>query len=173
MEVDGHLPPDGRTAGEAAHATAEVSVINGGAYARFPKVFREEYMHLSRPQRYDGRGDAQVLDEFVAGLRTYLHFYTESEEQRVLLASCFLEDEARQWWLYLCNGHERPRGINSVASFVQALLGRFMPSSAQEQALGELRKLKQGKPSIDPDIEKINPWFTKATMWILNSSTSG
>ena len=36
-------------------------------------------MRLSRPQRYDGRGDAQVLDDFVAGLRTYLHFYTESE----------------------------------------------------------------------------------------------
>ena len=57
-------------------------------------------MRLSRPQRHDGRGDAQVLDEFVAGLWTYLHFYTESEEQRVLLASWFLEGEARQWWLY-------------------------------------------------------------------------
>ena len=40
------------------------------------KVLRKECMRLSRPQRYDGRGDAQVLDEFVAGLRTYLHFYT-------------------------------------------------------------------------------------------------
>ena len=100
------------------------------------------------------RGDAQVLDEFVAGLWTYLHFYSESEEQRVLLASCFLEGEARQWWLYLCNGHERPRGIDDVASFVRALLGRFMPRSAREQALGELRKLKQGKLSIDRYIEK-------------------
>ena len=85
-------------------------------------------MRLSHPQRYDGRGNAQVLDEFVAGLKTYLHFYTESEEQSVLLVSCFLEGEAWQWWLYLCNGHERPRGIDDVASFVHALLGRFMPS---------------------------------------------
>ena len=88
MEVDGHPPPDRRTAGEAHHAAAEVTVINGETDARFPKVFREECMRLSRPQRYDGRGDAQVLDEFVAGLRIYLHFYTESEEQRVLLVSC-------------------------------------------------------------------------------------
>ena len=130
MEVDGHPLPDRQTAGGAAHATAEVTVINGEGDARFPKVFREECMRLSRPQRYDGRGDAQVLDEFVAGLRTYLHFYTESEKQRVLLASCFLESEARQWWLYLCNGHERPRGVDDVAAFVQALLGRFMPRSA-------------------------------------------
>ena len=43
-------------------------------------------MRLSRPQRYDGRRDAQVLDEFIADLH---------EEQRVLLASCFLEGEAR------------------------------------------------------------------------------
>ena len=122
--------------------------------ARFPKVFREEYMRLSRPQKYDGRGDAQVLDELAANLRTYLHFYTESEQQRVLLASCFLEGKAWQWWLYLCNGHEQPRGIDDVASFVEALLGRFMPRSAREQALGELRKLKQGKLSIDRYIEK-------------------
>ena len=154
MEVHGHPLPDRRTAGQAAHATAEVTAINGEGDARVPKVFREERMRLSRPPRYDGRGDAQVLDEFVAGLRTYLHFYTESEEQRVLLASCFLEGEARQWWLYLCNGHERPRGIDDVASFVQALLGTFVPRSAREQALGEPRKLKQGHLSIDRYIEK-------------------
>ena len=71
MEVDGQQLPDQQTAGGAAHATAEVTVINGEGDARFPKGFREEYMRLSRPQRYDGRGDAQVLDEFVAGLRTY------------------------------------------------------------------------------------------------------
>ena len=153
MEVDGHPLPDRQTAGEAAHAAAEVTVISGEANARFPKVFREECMRLRRPQRYDGSGYAQVLDEFVSGLRTYLHFDTESEEQRVLLASCFLEGEARQWWLYLFSGHERPRGIDDVASFVQALLGRFMPRSAREQALGELRKLKQGKLSIDRYIE--------------------
>ena len=98
MEADGHPPPDRQTAGRAAHATAELTVINGEEDARFPKVFREQYVLLSRPQRYDGRGDVQVLDEFVAGLRPFLHFYTESEEQRVLLASCFLEGEARQWW---------------------------------------------------------------------------
>ena len=113
-------------------------------------------------QRYDGRGDAQVLDEFVAGLRTYPHFYTESEEHIVLLVSCFLEGEARQWWLYLCNGHERPRGIDDVASFVQALLGRFMPRSAREQALGKFRKLKQGKLAIDRYIEKYQSLVQKS-----------
>ena len=70
MEVKGHPAPDRRKAGEAAHATAEVPVVNGEGDALFAKVFREECMHLSRPQRYDGREDAQVLDEFVAGLRT-------------------------------------------------------------------------------------------------------
>ena len=87
MEIDGHPLPDRQTAGGAAYAMAEVTVINGKGEARFPKVFREECVRRSRPQRYDARGDAQVLDEFVAGLRTYLHFYTESEEHRVLLAS--------------------------------------------------------------------------------------
>ena len=161
-EVDGHPLPDRQTAGGAAYATTEVIVINGEADARFPKIFREECMRLSRPQKYDGRGDAQVLDEFVAGLRIYLHFCTESEEQRVLLASRCLEGEARQWWLYLCNGHERPRGIDDVASFLQALLGRFMPRSAREQALGEFRKLKQGKLSIDRYIEKYQPLVQKS-----------
>ena len=136
-------------------------------------------MRLRHPQSYDGRGDAQVLDEFVACLRTYLHFYTESEEQRVLLASCFLEGEARQWWLYPCNGHERPRGIDDVASFVQALRGRFMPRSAREQALGELRKLKQGKLSIDRYIEKYQPLVQKShnvdpdTQWFIAGRAPG
>ena len=152
---------------------AEMTVINGEADARFPKVFREECMRLSRPQRY-GRGDPQVLDEFVAGLKTYLHFYTESEEQRVLLPSCFLDGEARQWWFYLCNGHERPRWIDDVASFVQALLGRFMPRSAREQALGELRNFKQGKLTIDRYIEKYQPLVQNShNVWILNSSING
>ena len=79
MEVDGHPPRGRQTAGGAAHAVAEVTALNGEGDARFPKVVREECMRLSRPPRYDGRGDAQVLDESVAGLRTYLHFYTESE----------------------------------------------------------------------------------------------
>ena len=162
MEVDGYPPPDRQKAGGAAHTTVEVTAINGEADARFPKVFPEACMRLSRPQRYDGTGDAQILDELVAGLRTFLRFYTESEEQRVLLASCFLEGEARQRWLYLCNGHERPRGIDDVASFVQALLGRFMPRSAREQALGALRKLKQGKLSIDRHIEKYQSLVQKS-----------
>ena len=57
MEVDGHPLPDRQPAGGAAHAMAEVTAINGERDAR---------LRLSRPQRYDGRGDAQVLDEFVA-----------------------------------------------------------------------------------------------------------
>ena len=103
-------------------------------------------MRPSRPQRYDGREDAQALDEFITGLWTYLRFDTEIEEQRVLLASRFLEGKARQWWFYLCNGHERPSGIDDIASVVQALLGRFMPRSARRQALGELRKLNKKLP---------------------------
>ena len=162
MEVDGNPPPDGQPAGGAALATAGVIVTNEEAAARFPKVFREECMRLSRPQWHGGRGDAQVLDEFVAGLRTYLHFYTESEEQRVQLASCVLEGEARQLGLYLRNGQARLIGVDDVASFVQALLGSFMPRSAREPALGELRKLKQGKLSIDRYIEKYQSLVQKS-----------
>lgn len=119
-------------------------------------------MRLCRPPKYDGRRSAEVLDEFVAGLRAYLQFYTEREELRVLLASCLLEGDARQWWLHLCNGHERPRGIDTVASFVQALVGRFMPRSAREQALAELRTLKQGKLSIERYIEKYQSLIQKS-----------
>ena len=56
----------------------------------------------------------------------------------------------------------RPRGIDDVASFVQALLGRFMPRSAREQALGELRKLKHGKLPIDRYIEKYQSLVQKS-----------
>ena len=74
MKVDGHPSPDRQTSGGAAHTTAGAAATNEKADAHFPRVFREECMRLSHPQRYDGRGHAQVLDEFVAGLRTYLHF---------------------------------------------------------------------------------------------------
>ena len=68
MEVDGHSTPDRQTAGGAALATAEATVINGEAGTRFPKVLREACMRINRPQTYDGRkeGDAQVVDESVA-----------------------------------------------------------------------------------------------------------
>ena len=102
-------------------------------------------MRRRRPQRYDGRGGAQALEEFITNLHTHLLFDTESQEQRVLLASCFLKGEARQWWLYFCNRHERLSGIDAIASFVQALLGRLLSRSARQQALGQLRKVKERK----------------------------
>ena len=39
MEVDGHPSPVRQTAGKAARATAEVTVIHGKAEARFRKAF--------------------------------------------------------------------------------------------------------------------------------------
>ena len=161
MKVDGHPPPDRQTAGGAALATAEMTVINGEANSRFPELCRDKCMRPKLPQRRDSRGEAQVLDEFVVGLRIYLHFYIESEEQRVLLVPCFI-GEARQWWLYFCNGQERPKWGGDVASFVQGLLGRFIPRSARKQGLGELRKLKQGKLSIDRYIEEYQSLVQKS-----------
>ena len=55
MEVDGHPPPDRRTAGGAAHATAEVTVLKAKGMHGFSKVLREECTRLSRP-----RGAAMV-----------------------------------------------------------------------------------------------------------------
>lgn len=153
MEIDGEQPSD-LQAGAAALATAEVREVRMETDSRLPRLFREECMRLSRPPRYDGRGDARVLDEFVMGLRTYLHCYGDTEEQRVHLASWLLEGEARDWWVLLCKGQERPKDIATVGQFVQALLARFMPRSVREQALGELRKLRQGKLSIARYIEK-------------------
>ena len=129
-------------------------MINREGDARFAKVFREECLRLSRPQGYDGR-DAQVLDEFAAGVGTYLDFCTESK-QRVPMASCFLQGHARQWWLYLFNGYKRPRGTDDVAWFVQAFVGRLWPRSAREQALEELRKSKKSKTIDRPLYLKVS-----------------
>ena len=116
MEVDAHPPRDRDAAGGMALATAEVTVIKGEANSRFSKVSEEDRLRLSRPQRYDGGGDAQILDEFFASPRTYPHVYTENEEQTTLSASCVLEGKTSR--------------IDDVAALVQALLGRFTPSSA-------------------------------------------
>lgn len=119
-------------------------------------------MRLCRPMKYDGQRNADVLEEFVSGLRAYLQFYTVREDLRVLLASCLLEGEARQWWFFQCNGQERPTGIDTVESFVQALVERFMPRSARETALGELRTLKQGKLPIERYVEKFQSLLHKS-----------
>ena len=171
MEVDGHPPPDRQTTGRAVHATAEVTVINGEEHARFPKVFREEYMRLIRPQRYDSREDAQVLDEFSAGLRTYLHFYTEREESDFGLI--FSRTCSSNGGLIVVMGKNDSEGSTMLPRLCKPFWECSCQGPLESKLYGDSGSANKESYQSTAISKSISPWFRKATMWILNSSING
>lgn len=109
-----------------------------------------ECMSICRPPIYDGRRDHEVIERFLDRLGRYLRLFQDSEEEKVLLASCFLDGDAGKWWSSLCeDGRQPPPGIATVQDFREAVAQQFMPKSIRQQAMEGLQKLKQGKMSVD------------------------
>ncbi|CDJ35685.1 uncharacterized protein EMH_0099810 [Eimeria mitis] len=167
MEVDYEPLTEGRSTHGPEPQQAEASSIsasNSGENAFLPKTIQEECLRLCRPTRYDGRRYVEALGEFLNSLDLYLRIQNAPEEFQLLLASSLLEGEARQWWQHLSNGSTFLEHIRSMQPFRDALRCTFIPSSAREQAMAELRKLEQGKLSIKRYIEKYPSLVNRSSM---------
>ena len=167
MEVDCEPLTEGGSMHGPEPQQAEASSIsasNSGENAFLPKSIQEECLRLCRPTRYDGRRDVEALEEFLNSLDLYLRIQNAPEDFQLLLASSLLEGDARRWWLHLCNGSTFPEHIRSMQAFRDAVRCRFIPTSASEQAMAELRKLKQGKLSVERYIEKYQSLVNRSPM---------
>ncbi|CDJ31273.1 uncharacterized protein EMH_0065470 [Eimeria mitis] len=167
MEVDYEpLTEGGSMHGPEPHEAeaSSISASNSGENAFLPKTIQEECLRLCRPTRYDGRRDVEALGEFLNSLDLYLSIQNAPEEFQLLLASSLLEGEARRWWQHLSNGSTFLEHIRSMQPFRDALRCTFIPSSAREQAMAELRKLEQGKLSIKRYIEKYQSLVNRSPM---------
>ncbi|CDJ34709.1 uncharacterized protein EMH_0092340 [Eimeria mitis] len=166
MEVDYEpLTEVGSIGPEPQQAEASsISASNSGENAFPPKTIQEERLRVCRPTRYDWRRDAEAVEEFLNSLDLYLRLQNAPEQFQLLLASSLLEADARRWWLHLSNGSTFPEHIRSMQAFRDALRCRFIPTSASEQVMAELRKLKQGKLSIERYIEKYQSLVNRSPM---------
>ncbi|CDJ34637.1 uncharacterized protein EMH_0091600 [Eimeria mitis] len=143
---------------------SSISAFNSGENAFPPKTIQEECLRLCRPTRYDGRRDAEAVEEFLSSLDLYLRLQNAPEEFQILLAPSLLETDARRWWLHLSNGSTFAEHIRSIQAFRDALRCRFIPTSPSKQAMAELRKLKQGKRSVERYIEKYKSLVNRSPM---------
>lgn len=166
MDVDGAI----RAAWEAARneALPEVGVMATGSAPRMtgdfelPKGMLDECIRLCKPEKYTGSQNVEIIEAFVRGLKSFLEFHPLTEPGKVFVSACFLDGEAREWWDFLRGGQQLPSEIQNFDKFIKALSDRFMPRAAREQATAELRKLKQGKLSIERYIEKFQALCRKA-----------
>ncbi|CDJ29969.1 uncharacterized protein EMH_0054110 [Eimeria mitis] len=174
MEVDYEpLTEGGSTDGlEPQCIFSRIGCRNGAGF-RPPAPYRHpilEKMHshqkrfkrsarLCRPTR-----DAEAVEEFLNSLDLYLRLQNAPEQFQLLLAPSLLEGDARRWWLHLSNGSTFPEHIRSMQAFRDVLRCRFIPTYASEQAMAELRKLKQGKLSIERYIEKYQSLVNRSPM---------
>lgn len=157
MEIDGPFSRGegrGPSAGPVFCANMVGADVTEGCNSDTAGEWRAEYVRLCRPDKYDGRRDQGIIDEFVTSLRDYFASHRGSEEQKILMASRLLEGEAREWWRRSRGQAHLPEGITTLDAFMRALVAHFTPVYAKEQATSELSKLKQGKLSIASYIDK-------------------
>lgn len=98
-----------------------------------------------KPDYYDGRTDAVVLNRWINQVDDYLAFYQYSElsEEPAKIASFYLSSHARTWWSAM---PEDQKAYLTWSAFKDLLKARFYPIDHERQVLSRLEKLKQRGP---------------------------
>lgn len=111
---------DGETFSRMAanpHMTVGVNAVRPEAVERGVSSLNHQIelanhcMKLIKPVRYAGERDPEVLDKFITFLQRYFRFCPNCEEEKVIMAACFLDEEASQWWNQECGTEALPSGI--------------------------------------------------------------
>ena len=119
-------------------------------------------MRLIKPVRYAGERDPEVLDKFITFLQRYFRFCPNCEEEKVIMAACFLDEDASQWWNQECGTEALPSGIRTLQVFISRLTDRFMPKSVKQEATQKLTEIKQGNLAISQYIAKFQALMRRA-----------
>ena len=115
-----------------------------------------------KPVRYAGEPDPEKLDEFITFLQWHFCFCPCSEEEKVLVAACYLDGAALKWWTQQCRTNPRPLEIRTLQAFTDRLVEQFMPKSIRFEASEKLLKIKQGNLSISQYIDRFQTLLRQA-----------
>jgi hypothetical protein len=98
-----------------------------------------------KPDYYDGRTDAIVLNRWINQVDDYLMFYNYSDMsvEPARIASFYLSAHARTWWSAI---PENQKANLTWLTFKELLRARFYPIDHERQVLSRLEKLKQRGP---------------------------
>ena len=165
MEVDGQAT---LRAGAAAYPTAGVNAVRPEAAEREVFFSNQQTEVASRclkamkPVRYAGEPDPERLDEFITFLQWHFCFCPCSENEKVLVAACYLDGAALKWWTQQYRANPRPLEIRTLQAFTDRLVEQFMPKSIRFEASEKLLKIKQGNLSISQYIDRFQTLLRQA-----------
>ena len=97
---------------------------------------------VPEPRRYEGARDAKELENFLFDMEQYFRAVrTESEEEKVAMASMYLAGDAKLWWRSKFVENECP--IKTWNDLRQELKNQFFPENVEYMARRRLRELVQ------------------------------
>jgi hypothetical protein len=98
-----------------------------------------------KPDYYDGRTDAVVLNRWLNQVDDYLAFYQYPalSDEPAKIASFYLSAHARTWWSSMPESQKADLTWNA---FKTLLRSRFYPIDHERQVLSRIEKLKQRGP---------------------------
>ena len=163
MEIDGEEP----AAREAARVGMTQAILPGPERTENYDQHRDAknaIIKFAYPAKYNGKSKPEVFDKFIHDLQVYLRITTGSEEDKVLLASLFLDGDAREWWDLKCAGHLLPPDIKTTQDFLAAIQERFASRTTQDRAFERLINLRQGKLPLGHYLEKFKALATRSRL---------
>ena len=125
-------------------------------------------VEVPRPRRYGGRRDAQEIENFLWSMERYFEATNiQGEQEKVNIATGYLEDHATAWWQR--KHAEIVRGtciINTWDLLKCELKRQFYPGNVAYEARKKMRELKHTGP-----ISKYVDEFSKLMLQIDNMNT--
>ncbi|XP_028056179.1 uncharacterized protein LOC114260296 [Camellia sinensis] len=93
-----------------------------------------------KPPSFHGDVDPLKADAWVLGIEKLIAVFRCLETQKMQLATFTLEDEARRWWMLICDDN---KGIDWV-QFIVVFYEKYFPQSICDRKVSEFEGLKQG-----------------------------
>ncbi len=98
-----------------------------------------------KPSAYDGKTrDARIVDSWLARMTTYLKLTKTPEDDKVELASSYLEDDAYDWF----TGHQATLLADTFDAFKTSLRDHFVPQNHKTTVYNEYKRLRQNELSV-------------------------
>ena len=109
----------------------------------------------SRAKTYDGTVDPIKLGEWFRDMEKQFTLFRVEDEDKVNIASHFLEKEADRWWVMTKPSVEISPGFD-WESFKALVEKRFYPQELRLKKLSEFLALKQGMLSVQAYTDQFN-----------------
>ena len=111
----------------------------------------QQFLNM-RPQKFLGRGESAIAEEWLARMNRIFKVLKCSERQKVKLATFQLEGSAGHWWNTLEGIHQERE--MEWSDFQMQFLNKYFPEELRKERISEFLELKQGGMTVTEYADK-------------------